>query len=80
MDCISLPVSINLPPSLPFPAQEKEDVAAARESYWETRDAATALAQFPKGRTIEVQLLRGLAEREAANDLLGALNFVCVYM
>ncbi len=52
----------------------------ARESYWEVRDAATALTQFPRRRTLERHLLKGLAEREPLNDLLGALNFVCVFV
>ncbi len=51
-------------------------MTAAREAYWETRDVATALSQFPSRRTVERHLLRGLAEREPLNDLLGALNFV----
>ena len=46
----------------------------------ETKDAAGAAAKMPKWRSIEKSLLQGLEKHAAKSNLLGALNFVCVYM
>ena len=53
---------------------------SARKYYLETKDAAGAAAKMPKWRSIEKSLLHGLEKHAAKSNLLGALNFVLVYI
>ena len=71
-----LSLSVCVCVSLPPPTSEREDVAAARRYYHDTRDAAGALSQMPRRRSLEATLLQGLVNVGHRNDLLGALNHV----
>lgn len=58
---------------------EEDKVADCRKLFWETRDAKLALEKLPKNRSIESQLLRGLAAARHKNDFLSAITSVSVY-
>ena len=72
---LPFPLCVCVCPS-PLPTSEREDVAAARRYYHDTRDAAGALSQMPRRRSLEATLLQGLVNVGHRNDLLGALNHV----
>ena len=59
---------------MPYIADQK-DVCAARQHWWDTRDASTALKHLGKRPCIERHLLVGL-EKCAKNDFVGALSSV----
>ena len=57
---------------------ENKEIASARQYYLETKDAASAVAKMPKWRSVEKNLLQGLAKHADTANLLGALNFVSI--
>ena len=60
----------------PSSTPESEDLTSARQYYMSTRDAEGTLEKFPRGRPLEVALLKGLVGRQGPNDYLGALKRV----